>query len=112
MEQYTMQYTKQQIEAVIAYNATNNIFKVTNKRVTWDVRRIDVTNLQQVGVAIITTDDFAMLKKQVRKQLVASNALVQCSNAAMHCIAAKQAKQKVLAKTNKQCYNTYTKASK
>lgn len=65
-------YTAQQIATVINYNKNNNIFRITTKkRVVWDLRNIDVANLQQVGVVIKYAEDFAALKKQVRAELVA-----------------------------------------
>lgn len=65
-------YTAQQIAAVINYNNKNNIFRISKtKRVLWDVRNIDVANLQQQNVVINTAEQFAQLKKQVRSELVA-----------------------------------------
>lgn len=64
-------YTQQQIQTVINYNNTARIFNVTPRnRITWDVRNVDVANLQQQGVRIVTQADFAQLKKQVKQALV------------------------------------------
>lgn len=63
-------YTQQQIQTVINYNNTARIFNVTQRnRITWDVRNVDVANLQQQGVRIVTQADFAQLKKQVKQTL-------------------------------------------
>ena len=65
-------YTAQQIATVIAYNTNNNIFRITPaKRITWDLRNIDVANLQQLNVHIVTAADFAALKQTVRATLKA-----------------------------------------
>jgi len=69
-------YTAQQIDAVINYNASADIFYITeNKRVIWDMRNGDVEKLKQAGVAINYAEEFAKLKKQVRKKLVADKVL-------------------------------------
>ena len=68
-------YTAQQIAAVINYNKSNNIFRIANKRVLWDLRNMDVANLQQAGVVLQYAEDFAALKKQVRNELVAQKLL-------------------------------------
>lgn len=71
-----MQYTQQQIATVIAYNAKHKIFRISNnKRVLWDLCNGDVVNLKQAGIIITYAEDFAQLKKQVRKQLVADKQL-------------------------------------
>lgn len=63
-------FTAQQIDTVIDYNKTANIFRINDdKRVTWDVRNGDVANLQQLGVEVKYAEDFAKLKKQVRAVL-------------------------------------------
>ena len=65
-------YTAQQIAAVINYNKNNNIFRITTKkRVVWDLRNIDVANLQQAGVVLKYAEDFAALKRAVRNELIA-----------------------------------------
>ena len=69
-------YTAQQIAAVVAYNTKANIFRISKtKRVLWDLRNMVVANLQQLGVVLKYAEDFAALKKQVRKQLVAEKQL-------------------------------------
>jgi hypothetical protein len=71
-----MQYTQDQIDAVIAYNTQHNIFRISDsKRVLWDLRNDDVANLRQAGISISYAEDFAQLKKQVRQQLVADKQL-------------------------------------
>lgn len=65
-------YSSQQIRTVIAYNNKGNIFSISEKgRVIWDVRRKDVTALQELGVAIPSLQAFDKLKKQVRAVLTA-----------------------------------------
>lgn len=69
-------FTAQQISTVINYNKNNNIFRVTKtKRVMWDVRNIDVANLQQLGVVLTYAEQFAQLKKQVRAALIAQKVI-------------------------------------
>lgn len=62
-------FTAQQIDTVVDYNKTANIFYVSNRRVLWDMRNGDVANLQQLGVAVKYAEEFAQLKKQVRAVL-------------------------------------------
>lgn len=69
-------YTAQQINTVLQYNKTANIFRITPaKRVVWDLRNMDVANLRQKGVVIVYAEEFAQLKKQVRAELVAQKQL-------------------------------------
>lgn len=68
-------YTAADVNFVINYNKSNNIFRVANKRVLWYLRNIDVDNLQRAGVTIKYAEDFAQLKKQVRASLVAQKLL-------------------------------------
>jgi hypothetical protein len=64
-------FTANDIKTVFAYNANANIFRVTPaKRVSWDLRNMDVTNLNAVlSSPLVYAEDFAQLKKQVRAQL-------------------------------------------
>lgn len=62
-------FTAQQINTVVNYNNTANIFRVSNKRVLWDMRNGDVAKLQQLGVVVKYAEEFAQLKKQVRAVL-------------------------------------------
>ena len=70
-------YTANDISTVIAYNKTGNIFRVTpTGRITWDLRNIDVTNLNaQLSKPLVYAEDFAQLKKQVRVELTAQAAV-------------------------------------
>jgi len=68
-------YTLQQVQAVIAYNAKNNIFRRTPAgRIVWDLRNMDVDNLRKLGVDIVYAEDYAALKQQVKKTLQAVGA--------------------------------------
>ena len=64
-------FTANDISKVFKYNESCNIFRVTPaKRVSWDLRNIDVAVLnEQLSKQIVFADDFAQLKKQVRAQL-------------------------------------------
>ena len=65
-------YTEQQVQAVVAYNAKNYIFRTSPAgRIVWTMRNVDVANLQQLGINIATAADFALLKKQVKQAIVA-----------------------------------------
>ena len=65
-------YTNDDVLAVIAYNKTARIYTVSAKqRIMWDVRNKDVAYLNSVlSKQIITQNDFAQLKKQVRAMLL------------------------------------------
>ena len=67
-----MKYTKQDLETVIEYNKTANIFRITEtKRVQWDLRNMHRVFLDQnLSKGLKTADDFAELKKLVRKELI------------------------------------------
>ncbi len=64
-------YTANDISKVIKYNESAHIFRVTPaKRVTWDLRNIDVAVLnEQLSSPLVYAEDIAQLKKQVRAQL-------------------------------------------
>lgn len=64
-------FTANDIKAVFNYNKTGNIFRITPaKRVTWDLRNMDVTNLNSVlSTPLNYAEDIAQLKKQVRAEL-------------------------------------------
>lgn len=65
-------YTQADINAVIAYNNSTKakLFTVKNNKVRWDVRNSDVAYLNSIlSKQIITQNDFAKLKKQVRATL-------------------------------------------
>lgn len=64
-------FTANDIKAVFAYNNRANIFRVTPaKRVQWDLRNMDVTNLNAVlSTPLNYAEDIAQLKKQVRNEL-------------------------------------------
>lgn len=64
-------YTPADIAAVIAYNATANIFSITdNKRVVWHVNNGNKQHLQTIlSRRFAYAEDFAQLKKQVRSVL-------------------------------------------
>lgn len=64
-------YTARNVNTVLQYNKTANIFRITPaKRVVWHLRNMDVANLLLRGVTIASVEDFAKLKKQVRAELV------------------------------------------
>jgi hypothetical protein len=67
-----MKYTKQDVEIVIEYNKTANIFRITEtKRVQWDLRNMHRVFLdQKLSKGLKSADDFAELKKLVRKELI------------------------------------------
>lgn len=63
-------YTAQQIDTVIAYNNKSKIFYTTPKgTIRWDMRNGDVAELAALGVPITYAEEFAQLKKQVKKVL-------------------------------------------
>jgi hypothetical protein len=68
-----MRYTADDIATVVQYNASAKIFRITDSgRVQWDLRNQDVQYLNSaLSKRIDTAEDFAALKKQVRKQIVA-----------------------------------------
>ena len=64
-------FTANDISKVFKYNESARIFRITAaKRVTWDLRNIDVAVLnEQLSTPINFAEDVAQLKKQVRAQL-------------------------------------------
>ena len=64
-------FTANDISKVFKYNESARIFSVTPaKRVQWDLRNMDVTNLNAMLSAPLNfAEDVAQLKKQVRAQL-------------------------------------------
>lgn len=69
-------YSDNNVNFVINYNKTTNIFRVTSaKRVVWDLRNMDVDNLRKAGIVLQYAEDFAQLKTQVRNKLKAQGLL-------------------------------------
>lgn len=66
-------YTQADLNVVFNYNKTAKIFRVVdNKRVLWDLRNCDKTYLNSnLSAGLQVAEDLAMLKKQVRKALLA-----------------------------------------
>lgn len=64
-------FTANDINKVFKYNESARIFSVTPaKRVQWDLRNMDVTNLNAILSAPLNfAEDVAQLKKQVRNEL-------------------------------------------
>ena len=64
-------YTPADIAAVIAYNATANIFNITDTgRVVWRINNGNKQHLQTIlSRRFAYAEDFAQLKKQVRSVL-------------------------------------------
>lgn len=65
-------YTKQDLKVVFEYNEKSNMFRITDaKRVQWYLRRMDKEYLNaNLSAGLVYAEDFAALKKQVRKELV------------------------------------------
>ena len=64
-------FTANDISKVFKYNESARIFRITAaKRLQWDLRNMDVTNLNAMLSAPLNfAEDVAQLKKQVRAQL-------------------------------------------
>lgn len=65
-------FTQMDVNAVIAYNNTLKVkmFTVKNNKVFWDLRNGELAHLNTIlSKQIITQNDFAKLKKQVRATL-------------------------------------------
>jgi hypothetical protein len=70
-------YTTQDLKVVFDYNTKAKIFRVTDeKRVQWNLRNMDKDYLNtNLSAGLVHAEDFAALKKQVRKELVSQGQL-------------------------------------
>ena len=70
-------FTKNDVALVLAYNVKAKMFYVSSaKRVQWSMLNKDKTYLQSVlSKELVYAEDFALLKKQVRAELVAQGQL-------------------------------------
>ena len=70
-------YTTQDLKVVFDYNTKAKIFRVIDaKRVQWNLRNMDKDYLNtNLSVSLVYAEDFAALKKQVRKELASQGQL-------------------------------------